>query len=737
MAIIKSAYNFAPVEAKDEVFSPIWKDQVSFDAPLKDAYSGSITYQLKAETPLFVKGHDGHFTQMNGRYFIPATTLKGCFRSVLEIISYGHLGEKRVKDQTFPYRNLQDSKGYMAAMREVYCGWLGFDQNHHPIIRYFGKPHHISYKELSVRNRNIQNLTVVQKYNKLGYIYDKFTQPAKMQNSQQRNRPDNRLFCKFGGPLGGFVVFSGTISSKRSDFVLLEKEMNPSDTLQIDNKAWSSFQELYNEYEQIPNYTYNQFTGKLVFFTMEEENGQKKVKTLGLNYLHKYIAQKTIRTAIPDNLRNEKPDLADVMFGSEKYKLKGRVQFGHAFSQNAELLYKSGDSIITVLDSPKASFYPTYVQQGKTWDHSNALISGYKRYPIKPHFNIAAFNLDERDQNKYAMRFPSETEQLHQFLDSKENNYIPKNDNNEINFDTLSKLRPLKDGSIFTGRIVFFNLKKEELGALISSMTFIGHEEECKHSIGAGKAMGFGAMSISHIEIKKKEYPAPKGDATPEKAPDYSTTDAGKEQTMTVKALVDTFKEIMIKHNPNWENSARIKELIAMAKGFSKEELIEFITPMQLKTLLANGKIGNEFSQAKLQLHKGTAYFPHFSEIGKRDQSRPSDNHAANTRPAGFNRPSNLHANKNQTPRIQDLERQKGWILETEEEYNGIIKENQTIGINNPDDGRDYSRTIYCRYEIDEFCRNKPIPGDRVRISILEKEKNQLIINVLSINRRK
>ena len=46
MAIIKSAYNFAPVEAKDEVFSPIWKDQVSFDAPLKDAYSGNITCLL-------------------------------------------------------------------------------------------------------------------------------------------------------------------------------------------------------------------------------------------------------------------------------------------------------------------------------------------------------------------------------------------------------------------------------------------------------------------------------------------------------------------------------------------------------------------------------------------------------------------------------------------------------------------------------------------------------------------
>ncbi len=101
MTQIKAPYNFVPVA--DEVYIPEWSNQISHDIPFSDGISGKIDLTIKAETPIFVRnGHTqinsenqdetyNSFSHIEDRYFIPATTLKGNIRNVLEIMSFGKM----------------------------------------------------------------------------------------------------------------------------------------------------------------------------------------------------------------------------------------------------------------------------------------------------------------------------------------------------------------------------------------------------------------------------------------------------------------------------------------------------------------------------------------------------------------------------------------------------------------------------------------------------------------------
>lgn len=97
--MIRAPFNFVPLDAN--IFFPSWSNRISHDIPFKENNSGIIHVTIKAETPIFTRnGHpldtdDNEFSYIreNGKrvYFIPGTSLKGCIRSVLEIMSFGKM----------------------------------------------------------------------------------------------------------------------------------------------------------------------------------------------------------------------------------------------------------------------------------------------------------------------------------------------------------------------------------------------------------------------------------------------------------------------------------------------------------------------------------------------------------------------------------------------------------------------------------------------------------------------
>ena len=96
MSTVKAPYNFVPLP--EDVFFPDWADQISQDLPFNDEVSGTIELTILANSPIFVRNgysgtaKDNSFCHTpDGKYFIPATTVKSCIRSVVEILSFGKM----------------------------------------------------------------------------------------------------------------------------------------------------------------------------------------------------------------------------------------------------------------------------------------------------------------------------------------------------------------------------------------------------------------------------------------------------------------------------------------------------------------------------------------------------------------------------------------------------------------------------------------------------------------------
>jgi len=148
---------------------------VSHDVPFEDSQSGTIKVSIEAKTEIFV--NDGlskealkkhfndsgeqikpfEFNSFNGQYFIPATSLKGMVRNVLEVMSFGRM-QNKVNDHRFALRDLS------GAMKEIYlnnfkpedapqkgingvrCGWLYKNESGTYSLDDCGIPGRVSHK---------------------------------------------------------------------------------------------------------------------------------------------------------------------------------------------------------------------------------------------------------------------------------------------------------------------------------------------------------------------------------------------------------------------------------------------------------------------------------------------------------------------------------------------------------------------------------------------------------------
>lgn len=560
--VIKAPFNFVPVSEK--VFFPDWSDKISQDIPFEDGMSGTIELTITAKTPLFIRNgqkkteEDNSFSHVgDNRYFVPGTSLKGSIRNVLEIMSFGKMNQ--VNNDTFGVRDLK-SRTYRDQMTEICCGWLQWVDNKY-MLTDCGTPGRISLEDIDekydtdlfsfVQNshnfKNDENKTAKKKYEmiekKLGkiFLFDSF-ETDRNNKMSQTNRKDLRRFVKFGNDESGTIVFTGQPSArswngrkrngKLYEFVFFEKEQSPEI---IDEKIINSFKNVHKE-----SADFEKFWGpklnkgeKIPIFFKRLENGE--LHSIGLSYMYKYPYEKSVRESIPGFALREqsKQDLAECMFGftNNDNSLKGRIQFSALFSENA----KSNKNVTLLLGSPKASYYPIYIRQSgsnelKTYDKGQ--IAGWKRYLVR-----------------------KETwgEEL-------------AKDNENSNIKTTFK--PLDEGTIFMGKIRFHNLKKVELGALLSALTFHNNSEKCYHQLGQGKPYGFGRIKV-----------------------DAELSGYSKEEQ---EKLMASFEEMMNqKINPKWCGCEQIKELFTLSSSVvDNEPVFEYMR-------MDNNRNNNEFLEAK------------------------------------------------------------------------------------------------------------------------------------------
>ena len=588
--MISSPYNFVPLNKK--VVYPHWAKLISHDVPFENSLSGTIELNILANTPIFVK--DGMSAKeaesykenniqktpflpnkLEGKYFIPGTSIKGMLANVLEIISFGEL-KNRVDDKRYAFRDLQQPVDYLEHFKpgKIRCGWLKKKDDTEFVIKDCGIPKRIGHDKIDEKfgtnfqiffsdigdfnRRGISNKELAyQKSAK--FKYDKAKEKYLNAYSFNIDNPNHfeKELLNFddNGSIRGKVVFTGQPGKRFKanngrwtghfyEFIFPENSTNKE--LTIDKKVIDNF--LFAYYEQDKNQwsvDWDYWRTKLnngeeipVFFS--EENG--KVKHFGLSYLYKlpynYSVHDSILKTQGNNSANEL-DFASCLFGYSRkiddklHNLKGRVHVGHAFAlENTAILL---DEEKYVLGTPKASYYPNYIVQnpdssGKitgnylTFMHDKAEISGYKRYPVRS--KIAGTNFQD-NMDRVATRF-----------------------------------KPLDKGATFKCAISYHNLRAEELGALISALTFHNTTDQF-HSLGMGKPFGFGRITVDVSNLNSY--------LTPLKA----------------------FEAYMKYSVDGWETTNQIMELLVTSTLHDNQQEIDKVLKYQTLTEFVNAKRRN------------------------------------------------------------------------------------------------------------------------------------------------
>ncbi len=546
MAYDSTPYGFVPIS--DKVFFPDWSRLISQDVPFSDALSGNISFDIVAKTPIYVRNgqisgvSDSAFSKMpDGTFFLPGTSIKGEVASVLRMMSLGKMGQ--VLDKKYGNRNLND-KSYRDKMDEVFCGWMHLTKEGAVIIdceyprrisleqidRQFGT-HYDSFVKDPANFKTDVNRLAKKKYQ----MFPKekgLTHFFAKDSSKGQGSKDKREFVTFvkGGDRGtpGTIVFTGQPGVRKQvfdkkthrkkwtgkyyEFVFCEFEdeikhsvseavFNAFESIHAASPDYIDFwkKKLYNG-EKIP-----------VFFILDDNDD---VQSIGLSYLYKYPYEKSIHDAIPKEHLVSKMDLCDCIFGTIKdVALKGRVQFGHAKVEGKPVPM---DEESFCLSQPRASFYPFYVENGKSWDEASK-IAGHKRYPI---------------------RLGSPLEK-------------------PIGTDKMSvSVSMLPAGTVFREIVRFHNLRPAELGALLSAISFHGNQDRCMHSIGFGKPLGYGAVKIQGLTL--------------------GGVDVNDAPLQSVNHYLAIFEDMMTGFERRWREIPQITELMLMAQGIPAEKEVAF-----------------------------------------------------------------------------------------------------------------------------------------------------------------
>lgn len=516
--MIRAPFNF--IRLSEQVFFPEWADKISHDVPFIDWFSGVISLDITAASPVFVRnghtqedtnnnGNDQYnsFSRINESYFIPGTSIKGAVRNVLSIISNGKIRvDKNLKfaQREWDNRILYPLKGQQ---NKFLCGWLKWNKEKGYYIENHGKPYRIAHTRLDeyfhsqgVGDGNLfaskfssesgfdlnseceyegcfydpkratykyALVNNVKLYNLNFEIDDEYANEYKPNRVKVVEKENNKSFK-------GCIVFTGQPSKwifprpkrlnpaagKFYDFVFRNEIIRPQ-IFEVSDEDFNKYESIYEDNCDWIRWKSEIYSNGIpVFFRLEE----KKLKDWGLAFLYKLPYEYTPFETLPSDHRSTKFDLADCIFGTvnEEFSLKGRVSFGHAFCIDEQPKVNT-NGVRLVLSSPKASYYPIYVAQrgdnGRVTQYktyNDGQIAGWKRYPIRNEVWGTATGSDLLDTVLY----------------------------------------PLDTNSHFISKVRFFNLNTFELGALLSALTFHDNENKAYYQLGQGKPYGYGKVKF-------------------------------------------------------------------------------------------------------------------------------------------------------------------------------------------------------------------------------------------------
>lgn len=538
MTDVQAPYRFVPLSKW--VYMPDWAHLISHDVPLKDGYSGALNYRLTNHSDLCVGGsvdqagilrfaRDG-----SNNLTIPGSSLKGMIRNVLEIASFGKFNA--VDDQRFSYRDFSSSKNHylsnVIGANNVIAGWLKFNPTTSQWQLRKCQFAKVSHKEIKQQlGVQIKNTTPAQqKYQQLP-LATSYSSIISGPKGKQKNRWAEQLSTgQATGKAEGHFVFThnrikgkGDAQDYEFSYFFYQPEAAPS-YHDLEQQVQSLFTNHLNEHVKYLQDHAHQELG-IPVFALIKKDAPSQVHSLGLAKTPRVSYQHSIHDLInqlnPAHLDEAYFDMAELMFGTLRDNglgLKSRV----VFSDASPLQAQPWDSILklaapTVLSSPKATFLGAYLEQKDaqkytTYDQKEALLAGWKRYPTRKEYTT----------------------------------HEPSNDNQSVQ----NRFELLPEGYEFDGKIVFHNLKAEELAALIWCLTLAGSDDH-HHSLGHAKPLGAGAVQIK-IDPQTSII---------------KTNNGSQLETIEIAKWVNRFAEHMnqrFEPNGKWEQTPQLKYLLAL-----------------------------------------------------------------------------------------------------------------------------------------------------------------------------
>ena len=574
---ITAPYNFVPLSKK--VFFPDWADQVSHDVPFADGICGELECELTTHTPIYVRNggkwetgqvlrdpeaQSFFYVKVDGqkKFMIPGTSLKGMLRNVVEIASFGKM--TKADNHRYGVRDLQNPNLYGKYLTvdvggRTYkplslAGWLEVDRGTEEwgiVPCTYARVDHKLLNNARLHGKQSAH----EKYalwgeNRLKVNFD-CTAEEPHSHSGGKKLVYRKVTKLNNGSIPGTLVFTGQPTPndgksgrKHMEFIFFNAQKEKR--IPVPESIRRDFQFIHSDANEVPNEEWKYWKNKLSngekvpIFYLTNKDGS--LHSIGLAMMYRLPYANSVHQAVahssPDHLL-ETPDLAETIFGfvnGNTDSLKGRMAISPAVATHAE----QGSKIQTVLGAPKPSFYPNYIEQPnpagqyKTFMDSDCRVRGWKRYPVRPNGDVAE----------------------------------PKGVTDKVD----TKLIPLKEGARFSFRVKLHNLKPVELGALVWALTW-GDNSKLRHSLGMGKAMGYGVAEIKITNANLNDM-----------------ADASVDWQNCIKAFIGLMNQEV---GGNWLATAQMEQLLAMADPAVKPQCGE------LKHMFLAPGAGNEFVNAK------------------------------------------------------------------------------------------------------------------------------------------
>ena len=139
-----------------------------------------------------------------------------------------------------------------------------------------------------------------------------------------------------------------------------------------------------------------------------------------------------------------------------------------------------------------------------------------------------------------------------------------------------TNFKPLDRGVVFKGKLKYHNIKKLELGAILSALTF-HNSKDCYHNIGMAKSLGYGKISLDldnfeNIDEYLREFEL----NISSQIENWSEKDEIKE-LLTMASEQDNKGNSKLEHM-ELENFAKVKNAIESLKQYSKLDGIKIKT---------------------------------------------------------------------------------------------------------------------------------------------------------------